>query len=187
MNNGKWEKDGESWRFVQNKKWRNQNTLSPEWRPNDSSARQGECQSEQGDQREQHSKARRAVRTKFWNWWVESLLLLFCRIDDFINIFIVALFVAPENREEKAKRCLIEEALKNPNTTIEQWREFAKSEYGLINGELHMLHHNATVFYHTWGACRWFASQCVASSPWRRSRAMRSRPNTEGVEQSPGV
>lgn len=45
--------------------------------------------------------------------------------------------VVPENQEEKTKRRLIEEALKDPETPIETWREFARSEYGLINGELH--------------------------------------------------
>lgn len=45
---------------------------------------------------------------------------------------------APENKEEKAKRRLIEIALKDPKTTIEQWREFAKSEYGLINGKFRL-------------------------------------------------
>jgi hypothetical protein len=48
------------------------------------------------------------------------------------SIFLCVL--VPENREEKAKRLLIEEALKDPNTSIETWRGFAKSEYGLING-----------------------------------------------------
>jgi hypothetical protein len=49
------------------------------------------------------------------------------------SIFLCIL--VPENPEEKAKRQLIEEALKDPNTSIETWRGFAKSEYGLINGE----------------------------------------------------
>lgn len=40
----------------------------------------------------------------------------------------------PENAEEKAKRKKIEDALDNPETTLDEWRNFAKSEYGLING-----------------------------------------------------
>ncbi|KAG5669673.1 hypothetical protein PVAND_017556 [Polypedilum vanderplanki] len=44
--------------------------------------------------------------------------------------------VFPENAEEKAKRKLIENALKNPKTSLEEWREFAKSEYGLISDDL---------------------------------------------------
>lgn len=44
------------------------------------------------------------------------------------------MFLVPENQEEKTKRKLIEDALKDPNTPVEKWREFAKSEYGLING-----------------------------------------------------
>ena len=40
----------------------------------------------------------------------------------------------PENAEEKAKRKKIEDALDNPETTLDEWRGFAKSEYGLING-----------------------------------------------------
>lgn len=45
--------------------------------------------------------------------------------------------LVPENAEEKAKRKLIENALKNPKTSIEEWREFAKTEYGLISGNYH--------------------------------------------------
>lgn len=51
------------------------------------------------------------------------------------NDIILLKFTVPENTDEKAKRKLIEQALKDPNTTIEQWRQFAKSEYGLINGK----------------------------------------------------
>lgn len=50
-------------------------------------------------------------------------------------IFLSNINKVPENAEEKAKRRLIEDALKDPNTTLEQWKKFAKSEYGLINGE----------------------------------------------------
>ncbi|CAO1365190.1 unnamed protein product [Diamesa hyperborea] len=42
----------------------------------------------------------------------------------------------PENAEEKAKRKKIEDALDNPETTLDEWRSFAKSEYGLINDDL---------------------------------------------------
>lgn len=42
----------------------------------------------------------------------------------------------PENHEEKLKRINIENALDDPNTTLEEWRKFAKSEYGLINDDL---------------------------------------------------
>lgn len=65
----------------------------------------------------------------------QNSLLLFYWIDDFINIFTFVTCSVPENQEEKAKRRLIEDALKDPNTPIEKWREFAKSEYGLINGK----------------------------------------------------
>lgn len=41
-----------------------------------------------------------------------------------------------ENKEEQAKRAKIEAALKDSNTPLEQWREFAISEYGLINDDL---------------------------------------------------
>lgn len=51
--------------------------------------------------------------------------------------YLASVCLVPENQEEKAKRRLIEEALKDPNTPIEKWREFAKSEYGLINGKCH--------------------------------------------------
>lgn len=54
-----------------------------------------------------------------------------------IFLYLCCVCLVPENQEEKAKRRLIEEALKDPSTTVEKWREFAKSEYGLINGELH--------------------------------------------------
>lgn len=65
---------------------------------------------------------------------VKVLLLSFFSIDDFINFFVQFSCLVPENQEERAKRRLIEEALKDPSTTIEKWREFAKTEYGLING-----------------------------------------------------
>lgn len=63
-----------------------------------------------------------------------AFLLVF-RIDEIIVTFpFVYLLEVPENQEEKAKRKLIEDALKDPNTPLERWREFAKTEYGLING-----------------------------------------------------
>ncbi|XP_055592436.1 TBC1 domain family member 20 [Uranotaenia lowii] len=42
----------------------------------------------------------------------------------------------PENHEEKLKRIKIENALDDAGTTQEEWRKFAKSEYGLINDDL---------------------------------------------------
>ncbi|XP_053694919.1 TBC1 domain family member 20 [Sabethes cyaneus] len=42
----------------------------------------------------------------------------------------------PENHEEKLKRIKIENALDDPSTTQNDWRMFAKSEYGLINDDL---------------------------------------------------
>ncbi|XP_055641769.1 TBC1 domain family member 20 [Toxorhynchites rutilus septentrionalis] len=42
----------------------------------------------------------------------------------------------PENHEEKLKRIKIENALDDSTTTQDEWREFAKSEYGLINDDL---------------------------------------------------
>ncbi|XP_058819435.1 TBC1 domain family member 20 [Topomyia yanbarensis] len=42
----------------------------------------------------------------------------------------------PENHEEKLKRIKIENALDDVSTTQDEWRLFAKSEYGLINDDL---------------------------------------------------
>ncbi|XP_050077628.1 TBC1 domain family member 20 [Anopheles maculipalpis] len=42
----------------------------------------------------------------------------------------------PENHEEKLKRIKIENALDDPKTSLETWKQFAKSEYGLINDDL---------------------------------------------------
>lgn len=42
----------------------------------------------------------------------------------------------PENHEEKLKRIKIENALDDSGTTQDEWRKFAKSEYGLINDDL---------------------------------------------------
>ncbi|KXJ70365.1 hypothetical protein RP20_CCG023930 [Aedes albopictus] len=42
----------------------------------------------------------------------------------------------PENHEEKLKRIKIENALDDSSTTQDEWRKFAKSEYGLINDDL---------------------------------------------------
>uniref|UniRef100_A0A8D8NUA6 TBC1 domain family member 20 n=1 Tax=Culex pipiens TaxID=7175 RepID=A0A8D8NUA6_CULPI len=42
----------------------------------------------------------------------------------------------PENHEEKLKRIKIENALDDSATTQDEWRKFAKSEYGLINDDL---------------------------------------------------
>lgn len=58
---------------------------------------------------------------------------------NFIKNDVILFCVVPENQEEKTKRRLIEEALKDPDTPIEKWREFARSEYGLINGESHYI------------------------------------------------
>lgn len=41
-----------------------------------------------------------------------------------------------ENKEEQAKRVLIEAALNDSSTTLEQWRNFAITEYGLVNDDL---------------------------------------------------
>lgn len=41
-----------------------------------------------------------------------------------------------ENREEREKRRKIEAALANSESTLQEWREFALSEYGLINDDL---------------------------------------------------
>lgn len=51
-----------------------------------------------------------------------------------MNKIVFVLFSVPENADEKLKRGKIEAALLNPNTTLSQWQEFAKSDYGLING-----------------------------------------------------
>ncbi|KAJ6633533.1 TBC1 domain family member 20, partial [Pseudolycoriella hygida] len=42
----------------------------------------------------------------------------------------------PENEDERKKRQKIENALSNPNTTLEEWKYYAISEYGLINDDL---------------------------------------------------
>ncbi|KAG5674574.1 hypothetical protein PVAND_004528 [Polypedilum vanderplanki] len=42
----------------------------------------------------------------------------------------------PENSEEKAKRKLIEKAINDPNSRLDTWLSFAKSEYGLVNDDL---------------------------------------------------
>lgn len=47
------------------------------------------------------------------------------------NLYFV---LVPENEEEKIKRKKIENALNEIKTPIEIWKEFAISEYGLING-----------------------------------------------------
>lgn len=42
----------------------------------------------------------------------------------------------PENVEEKQKRQKIEAALSNPNTTLSEWQEFAKTDYGIVSDDL---------------------------------------------------
>uniref|UniRef100_A0A1B0CFF3 Rab-GAP TBC domain-containing protein n=1 Tax=Lutzomyia longipalpis TaxID=7200 RepID=A0A1B0CFF3_LUTLO len=42
----------------------------------------------------------------------------------------------PENAEEKEKRSQIERALADSTSTVETWRQFALSDYGLINDDL---------------------------------------------------
>lgn len=42
--------------------------------------------------------------------------------------------LVPENVEEKRKRQLIETALRNPNTSLTEWQNFAKTDYGLVSG-----------------------------------------------------
>lgn len=51
-----------------------------------------------------------------------------------IWFFIYLRFPVPENIDEKRKRGKIEAALLDPNTPLSLWQEFAKSDYGLING-----------------------------------------------------
>lgn len=53
----------------------------------------------------------------------------------FLFYSILLIVSVPENPDERNKREKIEEALKNNNTTLEQWKEFATSNYGLVNGE----------------------------------------------------
>lgn len=45
----------------------------------------------------------------------------------------------PENVEEKQKRQKIEEALRNPNTDLSEWQEFARTDYGLVSGKFHFI------------------------------------------------
>lgn len=56
-------------------------------------------------------------------------------------------FIVPENQEEKSKRKSIEDALRDPNTPLEKWQDFAKSEYGLING-MRQIYHSTYVYKH---------------------------------------
>lgn len=56
----------------------------------------------------------------------------------------------PENAEEKAKRKKIEDALDNPDTTLDEWRSFAKSEYGLINGNLNQILNKSSMLFITY-------------------------------------
>lgn len=42
----------------------------------------------------------------------------------------------PENSEEREKRQNIELSLLNPNTTLREWKDYALSEYGIINDDL---------------------------------------------------
>lgn len=56
---------------------------------------------------------------------------------------LVSLYTSvPENPEEVSKRKKIEEALKNNNTALEEWKEFAISDYGLINGGYYKIMHH---------------------------------------------
>ena len=76
-----------------------------------------------------------------WSQNSESLVFLFYDYISFLFILIsfsfnidFLLFSVPENHEEKYKRIQIENALDDSRTTQDEWRKFAKSEYGLING-----------------------------------------------------
>lgn len=98
----------------------------------------------------------------------------------------IILRTVPENPDEKTKRRLIEEALKDPDTPIEKWREFARSEYGLINGKLHKPVHVQKGIKNRFSLRR-FTSQCVAASSRRWSRAMWTSADPRRVKQSPRV
>lgn len=52
-----------------------------------------------------------------------------------INEIFFLLFLVPENVDERLKRQKIEAALCKTDTSLLEWQEFAKSEYGLINGK----------------------------------------------------
>lgn len=47
--------------------------------------------------------------------------------------------LVPENVEEKLKRQKIEAALKDPNTHLSKWQEFAKTGYGLVSGKFNFI------------------------------------------------
>lgn len=50
---------------------------------------------------------------------------------------VVIFYLDPEKKDEREKRLKIEAALeKNTDSTIDVWRDFAKTEYGLINDDL---------------------------------------------------
>lgn len=71
----------------------------------------------------------------FFDRWHQSSLSSQHKRQLYVHIVVIFVTV-PENAEEKTKRQQIEEALKKQTiTTLDQWREFAKSEYGLINGK----------------------------------------------------
>lgn len=54
--------------------------------------------------------------------------------------FCCSFFIlVPENVEEKLKRQKIEAALRDPNTHLSKWQEFAKTGYGLVSGKLNFI------------------------------------------------
>jgi TBC1 domain family member 20 len=52
------------------------------------------------------------------------------------EFFSLPQFAVEENKEEKQKRLEIEQALSDPTTSLDQWRQFALTEYGLVNDDL---------------------------------------------------
>lgn len=48
---------------------------------------------------------------------------------------VYSFYIVPETDEQKAKRLLIETALANENTTLQQWQSLAISDHGLVNGK----------------------------------------------------
>lgn len=46
--------------------------------------------------------------------------------------------IVPETEEEKVKRSRIELTLKNENATLADWQSLAISDYGLVNGMIHL-------------------------------------------------
>lgn len=66
----------------------------------------------------------------------EILHALLCYLNCLLKFTHPFSFAVQKNVNDSLKQSILEAALKNPNIPVDQWKKYAKSPGGLINGNL---------------------------------------------------